>query len=76
MSFRQGFYLAIVATIVETDNPESELNEGLKLLGPVLQKFVSVDDLKVNLNTSLGRKNDDRRPEYGIDLLEVCSMSN
>jgi len=43
----KGFYLAIVATIVETPNPEGELNPGLQILGPILQKFVSVDDLKV-----------------------------
>lgn len=52
----KGFYLAIVATIVETDNPEAELNPGLQILGPILQKFVSVDDLKVPMDDGLSSK--------------------
>ena len=40
--------MAIVATIAETSNPEAELTPGLNILGPVLQKFISVDDLKVS----------------------------
>lgn len=31
----KGYYLAIVSTIVETQNPADEVKEGLKLLGPV-----------------------------------------
>ena len=34
----QNYYLAIVSTIVETDNPEAELQPGLKLLGPIKEK--------------------------------------
>lgn len=41
----KGFYLAIVSTLVETNNPEEELRPGLDLLGPIEQKFVSVSDL-------------------------------
>jgi len=52
----KGFYLAIVATMVETANPESELSEGLKLLGSVLQKFVSVDDVKVPIDDGASSK--------------------
>jgi len=52
----KGFYLAIVATIVETNNPESELNVGLELLGSVLQKFVTVDELKVPADDGLKSK--------------------
>src|SRR2546423_5897063 len=51
-------YLAIVSTIVETDNPQIEIKPGLDLLGPILDKslsplnyidgrFVSVTDLYV-----------------------------
>ena len=50
--------MAIVATMVETANPESELSEGLKLLGSVLQKFVSVDDVKVSLIISIVKRAD------------------
>jgi Rab GDP dissociation inhibitor len=43
----KGFYLAIVATTVETMNPEAELKPGLDLLGPIKEKFVSVADILV-----------------------------
>jgi Rab GDP dissociation inhibitor len=43
----KGFYLAIVATTVETTNPEAELKPGLDLLGPIKEKFVSVADILV-----------------------------
>jgi len=42
----QNYYLAIVSTIVETDNPEAELQPGLKLLGPIKEKFVYKSDLQ------------------------------
>ena len=32
-------YLAIVSTIVETDNPHIEIKPGLDLLGPILDKY-------------------------------------
>jgi len=35
-------YVAIVSTIVETDRPELEIVPGLQLLGPILEKFISV----------------------------------
>ncbi|PCH33749.1 rab GDP-dissociation inhibitor [Wolfiporia cocos MD-104 SS10] len=38
-------YVAIVSTIVETDNPEQEIVPGLQLLGPIYDKFVSVSTL-------------------------------
>jgi Rab GDP dissociation inhibitor len=34
----KGFYLALVATTVETANPEAELLPGLKLLEPIKEK--------------------------------------
>lgn len=40
-----GFYVVIVATTVETDNPEKELQQGIDLLGPIIDKFVIVSDL-------------------------------
>ncbi|KAI8771577.1 rab GDP dissociation inhibitor beta [Biomphalaria glabrata] len=43
----KNYYLAIVATTVETNNPEAELQPGLDLLGPIEEKFVSVVDLFV-----------------------------
>ncbi|XP_063953807.1 rab GDP dissociation inhibitor alpha-like [Lytechinus pictus] len=41
----KGHYIALVATTVETDNPEDELAPGLDLLGPIIQKFVSISDM-------------------------------
>ncbi|XP_012942326.1 rab GDP dissociation inhibitor alpha [Aplysia californica] len=41
----KNYYLAIVATTVETDNPEAELKPGLDLLKGVEEKFVSIVDL-------------------------------
>lgn len=41
----KGFYLVIVATTVETDNPHSELEPGLEILGTIKEKFISVSDL-------------------------------
>jgi len=40
-----GWYLAIVSTTVETNDPHKELKAGLDLLGNIEQKFVSVSDL-------------------------------
>lgn len=39
-----GKFIALVSTRVETDNPEKELQPGLDLLGPVLEKFYNVCD--------------------------------
>ncbi|KAK6174818.1 hypothetical protein SNE40_013393 [Patella caerulea] len=41
----KGYYLAIVSTTVETENPEEELKPGLDLLGSLEDKFVYVSDL-------------------------------
>ena len=38
-------YIAMVSTTVETSNPEAELAPGLKLLGPIEEKFVAVSDI-------------------------------
>jgi len=43
----KDWYVAIVSTTVETANPEAELEPGLRLLGPVAEKFVNVSDLYV-----------------------------
>ncbi|KAI9025025.1 GDP dissociation inhibitor [Phycomyces nitens] len=43
----KDYYLAIVSTIVETDQPEQEIGSGLSLLGPIVEKFVSVSPLQV-----------------------------
>lgn len=40
----KGWFVAMVSTTVETDNPENEIKPGLDLLGPIKQKFVTVSD--------------------------------
>ncbi|ORY83640.1 putative secretory pathway GDP dissociation inhibitor 1 [Protomyces lactucae-debilis] len=41
----KGHYLAVVSTMVETDNPQEEIRPGLKLLGPILDQFTNISDL-------------------------------
>ena len=43
----KSHFLALVATTVETNNPEAELQPGIEILGPLIQKFVTVEDIKV-----------------------------
>merc|ERR1712113_876322 len=40
-------YVAIVSTVVETSDPEKEIEPAIKLLGPVLEKFVSVSEFRM-----------------------------
>ncbi|CAB4385355.1 rab GTPase activator [Rhizophagus irregularis] len=42
----KNYYLAIVSTIVESDNPEAEIKPGLDLLGPCVEKVINVTDLE------------------------------
>ncbi|VDP89834.1 unnamed protein product [Echinostoma caproni] len=41
----ENFFVALVATTVETDKPHDELKPGLDLLGPIEQVFYSIEDL-------------------------------
>lgn len=41
----KGWFVAMVSTTVETDNPEAECQPGLALLGPVKQKFIQISDV-------------------------------
>mmetsp|Transcript_69744 Transcript_69744/g.130230 ORF Transcript_69744/g.130230 Transcript_69744/m.130230 type:complete len:456 (+) Transcript_69744:62-1429(+) len=40
-------YVAIVSTVVETAAPEKEIEPALKLLGPILEKFVSISEIRI-----------------------------
>jgi Rab GDP dissociation inhibitor len=40
----KGWFIAMVSTTVETDNPEEEIKPGLELLGPIKEKFSTVSD--------------------------------
>jgi len=50
----KGWFIAMVSTTVETNNPEQEVFPGLQLLGPIIEKFVTVSDLYDPLD--LGRE--------------------
>jgi len=41
----KGWFIAMVSTTVETENPEAEIQPGLALLGPVKQKFIQISDV-------------------------------
>jgi len=41
----KGWFIAMVSTTVETDNPEAEIQPGINLLGPIKQKFLQVSDV-------------------------------
>ena len=41
----KGIYVAIISTTVETENPESEIEPAVLLLGDILEMFVSVSTL-------------------------------
>ncbi|XP_017305445.1 rab GDP dissociation inhibitor beta [Ictalurus punctatus] len=43
----EGKYIAVVSTTVETSNPEKEVQPGLALLEPIMEKFVSISNLIV-----------------------------
>jgi Rab GDP dissociation inhibitor len=49
----KGHTVALVATTVETNNPEAELEPGFEILGPILEKFVSVEDIKAPLDDGI-----------------------
>jgi Rab GDP dissociation inhibitor len=40
----KGWFIGMVSTTVETDNPENEIKPGLDLMGPIEQKFISITD--------------------------------
>ncbi len=42
---KKGFYLAIISTMVETQDPHSEIKAALDIIGPVLESFETVSDV-------------------------------
>ena len=36
------YYICVISTNIETNDPESELEAGLKVINPVLEKFITV----------------------------------
>lgn len=40
----KGWFIGMVSTTIETDNPENEIAPGLALLAPITQKFIAITD--------------------------------
>lgn len=51
----QGYYLAIISTVIETDNPVNELDFPFKLIGPRLDTTINISEVFEPLND--GREN-------------------
>ena len=50
---QKGFYIAIISTNVETNNPENEIKPALELIGSVKEKFITVILIYFNNNRYL-----------------------
>eukprot|EP01155_Anaeramoeba_flamelloides_P010278 Anaeramoba_flamelloidesa325196_1077.p1 GENE.a325196_1077~~a325196_1077.p1 ORF type:complete len:447 (+),score=126.19 a325196_1077:21-1361(+) len=50
---KEGIWIAIVSTTVETENPKEEIKPALALLGDIKEQFYSVDDILVPTNNPL-----------------------
>ena len=42
---KKGFYLAIISTNVETDNPEKEIEPAMQIVGDYLEKFDKISEI-------------------------------
>lgn len=42
---KDGYYIAIISTMVETNNPQQELLPAFQLIGPVKEQFVTVNTI-------------------------------
>ena len=80
----KGYYIAIVSTQVETDSPENEIQPAIKLLGAILEMFVSVVDtykpLEKGTNNGLWvTKSYDPSSHFEIaadDILDIYQIHN
>ena len=41
---KAGYYVAIVSTTVETNNPEQEIEVAMNMLGKIKEKFVTISE--------------------------------
>jgi Rab GDP dissociation inhibitor len=39
---KKGYYIAIISAMMETANPEKELEPAFNIMGPILEKFFTV----------------------------------
>merc|ERR1711976_425029 len=52
----KGWFIAMVSTIVESANPEAEIQPGINLLGPIKQKFIHISDVYEPLEDGTGNQ--------------------
>ncbi|XP_056613977.1 rab GDP dissociation inhibitor alpha [Triplophysa dalaica] len=46
----EGKYIAVVSTLMESSNPEKEVQPALSLLEPIIQKFMSISNVMVPID--------------------------
>lgn len=49
---KKGYYLAIISTMAETDDPIKEIEPAMKVVGDVLETFDKVSDIYVPIDTN------------------------
>jgi Rab GDP dissociation inhibitor len=49
---KKGYYLAIVSTMVETNNPEEELKPAFDVIGEPLEKFITISEQYEPIDTT------------------------
>ena len=49
---KKGYFLAIISTMAETNNPSQEIIPAMNILGPVLEQFDALQDLYVPMDNS------------------------
>jgi len=49
---KKGYYLAIISTMAETDNPVEEIKPAMDVIGPVLEQFDKISDIYHPIDTS------------------------
>lgn len=49
---KKGYFLAIISTVVETNNPTEELKPAFEIIGDVLDTFITISDEYIPTDTS------------------------
>lgn len=44
---KKGYYICIISTMVETNNPEQEIQPAYDLIGPIKEKFLTISNMFV-----------------------------
>jgi Rab GDP dissociation inhibitor len=49
---KNGFYLAIISTIIETNEPYQEINIAKSIIGNILEEFITISDIYEPIDTN------------------------